>query len=114
LITKLLFLDDNRNRIAFAKNKWKDLDLSIAETAAEAIQLLKDKKFDIASLDHDLGGKVYQQSGENTGYEVAQFIAKMKDPPPIVIVHSWNFSGAQNMLAELRDVTQTDYIPFAV
>lgn len=111
---KILFLDDNHNRIDFAKNKWKDRDLSIAETAKEAIQLLKDIKFDIVSLDHDLGGKVYQQSGKGTGYEVAQFISKMKNPPPIVIVHSWNFSGAQNMLAELKDVTQTDYLPFAV
>ena len=112
---KILFLDDNRNRVDIAKKRWEtDHELSIAETAAEAIALLKKVKFDLVSLDHDLGGKVYQQSGKNTGYEVAQFIAKMKNPPPIVIVHSWNHNGAQNMLAELRGVTETDCQPFVV
>jgi len=112
---KILFLDDDHNRIDIVKKRWgTNHELSIAETAAEAIALLKKIKFDLASLDHDLGGKVYQQSGENTGYEVAQFIAKMKEPPPIVIVHSWNYHGAQNMLAELRGVTETDYQRFVV
>jgi len=112
---KILFLDDDHKRIEIAKKRWSvNHELSIAETTKQAIDLLKKIKFDLASLDHDLGGKVYQQSGKNTGYEVAQFIAKMKNPPPIVIVHSCNYHGAQNMLAELRGVTETDYQRFMV
>lgn len=71
-------------------------------------------EFDLASLDHDLGGQVYQSSGKNTGYEVAQYIAKMDNPPPIVIVHSWNYHGAQNMIQELKNVTEVDYQRFEI
>jgi len=109
---KILFLDDSHERINIVKKRWDKHELSIAETSQEAITLLSNFKFDLVSLDHDLGGEVYVKSGKNTGYEVAQFIAKMKTPPPIVIVHSWNSVGAKNMMDELENVTQTDYQPF--
>lgn len=112
---KILFLDDDKNRLAVASKKWsKDHDLTLVETADEAIEALTNNQFDLASLDHDLGGKVYVESSKGTGYEVAQFICTMETPPPIVIVHSWNFYGAQNMLSILKEVTETDYQRFEV
>lgn len=98
----------------YAKKKWTTHDLTLVETSQEAIKALKEKDFDFVSLDHDLGGEVYVESGENTGYEVAQFIAKMKNPPPIVIVHSWNSVGARKMVQELENVTEVDYQPFQI
>jgi DNA-binding LytR/AlgR family response regulator len=109
---KILFLDDNVQRLMHAKKKWFAHDLILVETSYDAIEALKKNNFDFVSLDHDLGGKEYVPSGENTGYEVAQFIAKMKNPPPIVVVHSWNSVGARKMVQELENVTEVDYQPF--
>jgi DNA-binding response OmpR family regulator len=111
---KILFLDDNIYRLIYAKKKWANHDLILAETSQEAINALRNNKFDFVSLDHDLGGEVYVESGENTGYEVAQFIAKMETPPPIVVVHSWNSAGARKMVQELENVTEVDYQPFVL
>lgn len=109
---KILFLDDDDHRLSIAKKRWNGHELVTVTTSAEAIDALTKIQFDFVSLDHDLGGEVYVKSGKNTGYEVAQFIAKMKNPPPIVVVHSWNSVGAKNMIQELENVTETDYQPF--
>jgi len=112
---KLLFLDDDKNRREVAVKRWGlKHELHTAETAGEAIQLLQLYSYDYVSLDHDLGGKVFVDSGKGTGYEVAVFISRMTNPPPIVIVHSWNFHGAQNMLHILQNVTETKYQRFEV
>ena len=108
----ILFLDDDENRLTIARKRWNGHELVTVMTSTEAIDALKKIKFDFVSLDHDLGGEVYVKSGKNTGYEVAQFIARMKDPPPIVVIHSWNSVGARNMLMELENVTEVDYQPF--
>ena len=75
---KVLFLDDMEDRHRIFKDKSRSHDIYQAYTVEEAIELLEmHSPFDIAYLDHDLGG-VYLPSDEKSGYEVAKFIIGMK------------------------------------
>lgn len=101
---KFLFLDDDKERIGFVTKEFASIDfvdIYIAETADQAIRLLTAEKFDMISLDHDLGGEVYQDSAKGTGFEVAVALSKIdfyiKNDIPIC-VHSWNPDGAKNMI----------------
>jgi len=97
---KILFLDDNKNRwLHFVDNNNEPgVSLHWAKTAYEAIHWLERNTYDIVSLDHDLGDEIMVASGDGTGYEVAQWIANnLQDNMPIVVLHTWNPAGAQNM-----------------
>ena len=114
---KILFLDDDRGRIALAREAYNGfgIQLSIAETAEQAIRMLKKySPYDLVSLDHDLGGEAFVPSDERSGHAVAKFIATMsKDKmPKQVVIHSYNPAGAQNMLAELIDIVPVVKRPF--
>lgn len=99
---RILFLEDDANRIAKARRGFVGYDLTVVTTAREAIDALKTERFDLVSLDHDLGGTQMAESDENSGHAVAQFIAKMPSCPA-VLVHSFNPVGAENMMNCLRD-----------
>ena len=97
---KIMFLDDDPNRHTQLMSALVGFDSSVdwAQTAQEAIKFLSSNEYDIIYLDHDLGGKIMVESGEETGYEVAKWINdNMENLPPIVI-HSLNPVGVQNML----------------
>lgn len=94
---KILFLEDDENRIRKARMAFVGHKLVVVRTAQEAIATLKAQPFDVASLDHDLGGKQMTDSDENSGYAVAQFIAEMEARPD-VIVHSFNPIGMARMV----------------
>ncbi len=114
---KVLFLDDDHNRIRKAREYFSEDALFVAETAPQAISILeKESKFDVVSLDHDLGGKVYCPSDEFSGYEVANYIAGMpvERRPYRVVVHTYNPAGADNMMRALKDkVPELLRIPFS-
>ncbi len=61
--------------------------------------------YDFACLDHDLGGQQMVESGNASGYAVAEYIAEMpaEKRPRRVIVHSFNPVGVQNMVRVLKD-----------
>lgn len=94
---KIFFLEDDENRIRKARRAFIGHELIVVTTAQEAIAALKSQAFDVASLDHDLGGAQMAESDENSGYAVAQFIAEMEARPD-VIVHSFNPTGAARMV----------------
>jgi hypothetical protein len=97
-----LFLDDDEGR----HNNLKEdpHDVYHVRTANEAIVQLGRHKFEFVSLDHDLGGKTFVDSKEEeTGHTVAKYIATMKEPPKIIRIHSYNPSGAGNMVAALAE-----------
>lgn len=100
---KVLFLEDDENRIAKARREFVGCELTVAQTAQEAIAALDAVRFDLASLDHDLGGAQMAESDENSGYAVAKHIAAM-EAPPFVIVHSFNPVGAQKMMLHLVEM----------
>jgi len=107
---RILFLDDDDNRHrAFSRWLTPGHDVVFVHTAAEAIQALTSQSFDIAFLDHDLGGEVMVTRVENTGYEVTLWMeAHELLCPAVVVLHSMNPSGRlrqQQALRGLRNVT---------
>ena len=114
---KILFLDDDKNRQQEFKNVFKvpGTVVDYVETAEEAIEALKNKVYDVAFLDHDLGGKIFVKEVEGTGYEVALFIEKMPPErrPYQVIIHSHNPAGASRMYEALKgSVSKLQVLPF--
>jgi hypothetical protein len=113
---KILFLDDSEERINRFKAKFVHDYISISRTASEAISLLEKNSFDILFLDHDLGGKIYCPSDEVSGYAVAEYVATKMNKnklPSKIVIHSYNPSGAKNMLAILhKNGIQAIYEPF--
>lgn len=110
---RILILDDDLGRHAQFRDRLNSHGIvgTHVETADECIkQLQKNGPWDVCFLDHDLGGQTFVHSGVGTGYEVASWIAaNPKKCPRNVIVHSFNPSGAQNMLHVLPP--QSRYIP---
>lgn len=120
---KILFLDDDESRQSAFK-EWfdehkTDLDTLVqTRTANDTIKALKSNKlFDIVSLDHDLGGKVFVTETKETGYEVALYIERMgkKKLPKSVVIHSFNPTGASRMMQAIKKrVPNTQYLPFCL
>lgn len=104
---RILFLDDDRNRSNTFVNRMYDKAITtVVETPAEAKEALeRHRRFDIVSLDHDLYGKIYQPSDENSGFEVCRFLYHALDVeklPDKIICHSYNDEGVENMMRELE------------
>ena len=72
-----------------------------ARSAWEALVKLELIQFEVVSLDHDLASFVGNR--EITGYDIALWLAERKHNglyvPPLVIVHSANPVGRQNVQA---------------
>lgn len=112
---KILFLDDDHSRHIYFQRllNYDKHEITVAYTSKQAIEKLKLYEFDIVYLDHDLGGQMYQDSKEGTGFEVAQFISKNINNKSMqkIIIHSYNSVGAQNMLNELYGFN-VKYVPY--
>ena len=97
---KILILEDNLERQKQFIMNLVDHNICITDSSKTAIGKLTNEKWDILMLDHDLGGQVYVESGENTGFEVAKFLENNKQYMPTnVIVHTLNPVGAQNIMS---------------
>lgn len=107
---KVLILEDDPIRTKqFQRNLIGNLVVVVA-TSKRAIELLNhpDHPWDVLFLDHDLGGKVMQESGENTGYEVACWLEEHPERQPKIIgVHSFNPAGREKMLQALPNAYST-------
>lgn len=115
----VLFLDDNENRIETAKNEYGIVGTShvvITRTAQQTIDYLNKASFDLVSLDHDLGGETYVDSGrEDCGMEVVRWIVANRPKITRFIIHSYNAPAAQEMVLKLRDAGYlAQHIPFSV
>jgi len=115
----VLFLDDDVERharfVELAKGFRQPCHIDYVLTAEQAIYLLERKRYTVAFLDHDLGGKQYVDSEceEPTGYTVCKAIMGLSDPPRSIIVHSHNPVGAKNMLGLLgQRLASIAWIPF--
>jgi len=109
----IFFLDDDKTRIEVFSALCSDA--VIVETSLEAISAIGSKSWDIVFLDHDLGGEQFIDSGrKDTGAEVARWIVKNKPKIDLIVVHSYNPDGAENMRSLL---SQAGYnvkkIPFS-
>ena len=108
---RILVIEDSEDRLKWFQAEFGHCDLTMATNAKAGISYVKDRKFDLIFLDHDLGHRVFVDSNdENTGYQVAKaiVISEFNNTTPVVI-HSWNPTGAENMRTIL---TNSIYIPF--
>lgn len=96
---RILVLDDEPARHALFAAAWKGNDIVHAWTAGEAEKALDGKRFDLVTLDHDLG-----PASRGNGMRVARHIVQMSEEkrPPHVLVHSSNPPGAEAMVDTLQ------------
>lgn len=94
----ILILEDDAERIGSFVKKYADHSLTITNNATLAINYLKNDKFDVIFLDHDLGGKQMDWVEENCGMVVAKWISENPIESKI-IVHSFNTPRAMTMLS---------------
>ena len=113
---KILFLDDNHTRHALFKTWCQDADHCYGYD--DCVRLLRLARYDVVSLDHDLGeddelcipGITNKQK---TGTDVAKFIATLVQKPNMAILHSYNPLGAEAMAAILHAANvKTMRVPF--
>lgn len=111
---KILIVEDDPARIKWFKKKLEPFsELEMFTDAAPAIEKLKNEKYDVIFLDHDLDFKVYVPSEcENTGFQVAKIIPQTINKDSKIIIHSYNFDGVKNML-EVLDGLNAKAIKFA-
>lgn len=102
---KILFLDDDLNRCKKVRQECVGHVITIVHTVNEAKQALDSDVFDLISLDHDLGEKQMCASDSDSGYEVAKYLSQLTNgnQQAVVIIHSMNPIGSDNMLNLLRD-----------
>jgi CheY-like chemotaxis protein len=99
---RILILEDDAERHAKFRENLIGTHVVIVETAPEAIEKLQNESWGLLFLDHDLGGKVYCPSDENSGFHVAEWLSKNTDrQPKTIIIHSFNPDGADAMKAVL-------------
>lgn len=113
---KILILDDNVFRHKqFRQNHSLNNILTHTYTVKECIDALQKDIYDCVCLDHDLGGEEMVKSGEGTGYEVAEWIAKSlprENLPSVIYLHSLNPNGRNNMQGVLNDAGIFNVVQF--
>lgn len=109
---KILIVEDMDDRNKWFKDTFKDHELDMVNNSKEAIELVKNNKYDFIFLDHDLGNRIFVHSNdENTGYQVAIEIPKTENKQTPVVLHSWNPGGVKNMEIALKD-NKNVYVSF--
>ncbi len=115
---RVFLLDDDKLRHRWFTRRFKGDYLDIAETVAEAQELLADNFYDAIFLDHDLLPEHYGSStpdDERTGYAIALWLANNPEHQraSTILVHTRNADGAMRMVEELRRAgRQAEYVPF--
>jgi CheY-like chemotaxis protein len=98
----ILILEDSAHRIAWFKAALKEHKLIFCAHARAAKQALRKNQFDLIFLDHDLHGEPVDPESENSGCEVAHYIAE-HEIESIVVIHSENPLGSDAMAAILEN-----------
>lgn len=96
----VLILEDDLLRVKQFERNWSQHTLTFTDKVDECITLLKNNKYDIVSLDHDLGGQqmISSWGPEETGYLVAAFLEhNPMYQPTHIFLHSANPVGVANM-----------------
>jgi DNA-binding NarL/FixJ family response regulator len=109
---RILFLDDSPSRTVVFLKKFPDAHA--VETAEAAILALKAEKYDLVSLDHDLGGEAWVDSARpDTGFEVVRWIIENKPEIGEVTIHSHNTKAGPRMAVALKDAGyKSNFFPF--
>jgi len=98
----ILFLDDSENRHIRVRRALPSVNA--CRNAADCVSLLQNHKFDLVSLDHDLGGETFVSSDrKDCGMEVVRWIVLHKPLIDYIVVHSANRPAAEEMKRKLKD-----------
>ena len=98
---KVFILEDDDYRNSEFRKVLFNVDATFTTSYDEAIDKYQGP-YDVVCLDHDLGGKTLVSSSEqNTGYQFTKKMPYITTIPPIVLIHSYNPEGAENMRLEL-------------
>ena len=116
----VLFLDDSEERIVEVKKLFADRAkyVDFVRTANGAIQKLRQREYEVISLDHDLGGRApgdrENRGLENSGMDVVRFLIRNPRHKTAIVVHSWNIPAAQEMVAILKKAGYKNvrHVPF--
>jgi len=95
---RIFILEDHTNRVNYFIERFSQHELTITESAFEAVDYLSSQSFDVIFIDNDLG------EGNGQGADVAAFLADNPENPnneAIIIIHSWNMPAAHAMKYQL-------------
>jgi len=102
----ILILDDEDVRHSEFAKRFREHNVFHTKDPWEAVCWMKERKFDLVSLDHDLNWfefTPYKQ--EITGTEVARAMLALpgENRPGEIHIHSWNPDGARRMFLILKE-----------
>lgn len=103
-MAKILILEDDENRVEiFREMLGQRHDLTVVDTAQDAIDEIDSDIFDVIFLDHDLGGQTYVAASDmNTGSEVVRNMTRRAVVlSASVVIHSMNTPAAASMQSQL-------------
>ncbi|MBY7025055.1 hypothetical protein FDC27_09920 [Clostridium botulinum] len=83
----------------------------VARNYDEAIQLLKNNRINILSLDHDLG--IDYNGVEKNGYDIVKYICEHGISPKKIYIHTDNVVGRDNMYHTLIGAKSRRFIEMA-
>lgn len=117
----IFLLDDDPRRHRWFTKRFEGDEIDIAETVAEAKELLEENSYDAVFLDHDLLPHHYESNDHddfaNTGYAVAEWLSENKDcqRSATIIVHTRNTDAGVRMIEKLREAGRgAEYVPFTM
>ena len=92
----ILLVEDAKERVRWFKSEFYGCDIVVEKRPGRACRFVREKKFDLIFLDHDLG---IQASGgdELDSMEVAKAIPGSVNRNTTVIIHSINPVGSENL-----------------
>jgi hypothetical protein len=111
----IFILEDTQERIDWFKKQFDNHYLTIAEYVNEPVcQCLKDRKFDLIFLDHDLEDHLTRPTNVKTGNTLAKYLVKNNlQSQAIFYVHSMNPIGANNIVRTLNDAGyEVQWLPY--
>jgi len=111
---RVFVLEDDPMRLAWFWSHFQGTELTCCTDAADAVRAFRDGRWDVVSLDHDLGGQTFVDSADkNTGAEFLRQCGAEVAACPVVAVHSYNQAGAARMIALLQDYGKSiEWTPF--
>jgi len=115
----VFLLDDDRRRHKWFEKRFDGDALAIAETVADAKELLEHESYDAIFLDHDLLPHHYESNHhddfENTGFAIAEWLNTRPElqRAATIIVHTRNADAAIPMVQKLREAGRSvEYCAF--
>ena len=115
---RILIVEDDEARCSWFRERLRGSRLDVTCDVRVAVRWLAERDYHAVLLDHDLADEHYfsnEPDDERTGYAVARWLAEhpTAQRDALIIVHSLNYTGAQRMLAVLREAgREAEHIPF--